>query len=330
MITARKFQWLSLFAFGLLVLGPSISAQTNPFLSPSGGERFLPKDSPAIQETYEETEIQVDRGIGRQILDWQIQLGRRMGDLVASIQDGTNVRLILLLLGITFLYGIMHTLGPGHRKTILTGWIIHSSPGVPGIIGAGVLLGLFHTLGTGIIVLVAAVLRDLFGGTLLQTRETVQVWVNLFSGGAVVALGGYLLFQTFGHTHSHDHSHEDNDSSLMTPVNLGDRKTLLMVALSMGLVPCPGSLSVLAVSFLLGDIWLGLWAVVFISLGTIFTLISLGLLVKFLVKRAEDLAQKGGRAGKILERLLQGIQLASAIVVLVYGALLTLGGILNL
>jgi nickel/cobalt exporter len=366
--------------FVLLLSGAQhISSQVNPFLSPrtqqsapiGGSESDLvpipiPMDQLYGTDGEDLTQQQISpfglvggvSPIFQRILEIQISLSRVMSDTLISFQDERNLGLVVLLLGITFLFGIIHTLGVGHRKTVLIGWIIHSTPSYLQIISAAVLLGIFHTLGTGIILLIASIIRDLVGGTLLQTREVVQIWANFLSGIVVFILGMYLVKKSWGHSHmpgsaahhSHTHTHGLTDShqehsncscgnhqEVLSDlddkdeyVDLGDRKTLWMVAGSMGLVPCPGSLSVLAVSFLLGDLVLGLLAVGIISLGTIFTLGMIGITLRFFVGKAMTLSQKSFRLAKIFDITMQVIQVGAAIVVLTYGGMLTLGSVLTL
>lgn len=383
MVQTRTTRIITRVTLVLLILGfstQSLFSQANPFLSPRTPQTPRQQQDQAqdltpipipFEQLYGTDESKPfdpltgfpDQSSGsiplfQRFLQIQISLSRVMSDTLISIQDERNLRLVFVLLGITFLFGIVHTLGVGHRKTVLIGWILNSKPSYLQITTAAVLLGIFHTLGTGIILLIASVIRDVLGGTLLQTREVVQVWANFFSGIVVFILGIYLIKKSWGHSHLpggfshhtheiHDSQHEAHDhhencscksqnSSVLdlakqeSPIDLGDRKTLFMVAGSMGLVPCPGSLSVLAVSFLLGDLVLGLLAVGIISLGTIFTLGLIGFTLRFFLGKALVLSKRSHGLAKIFDVTMQVIQVGAAVVVLGYGGMLTLGGALTL
>ena len=357
----KKNRTIVLFLVFLGFIPLIIQGQTNPFLAPPSSSRnqAAPETpSPQVQfpDTWEEQQVQEALSsegfsLGRTLMRWQLILNREISQRVTDVREGNAPGLLLTLLAITFVYGIVHTLGPGHRKTVLVGWILNSRPGIGAITSTSILLGIFHTLGTGIIMLVAVFLRGVLGDSLMQTRDSVQQWANLFSGVVVFILGVFLLKNSFGHSHGHctcgshekdypgdhsehhdhhDHHEHEEDCGLKKGKNLDDRRTLFLVALSMGLVPCPGSLSILAVSFLIGDLTIGLLAILSISLGTIITLLGLGIGVRYILYGAEFLSHSHGTISRIIEKTMEIIQVASACLVLLYGILWSIGGILTI
>ena len=258
-------------------------------------------------------------GIGDFFMGLQSWFNRQIGEQLTLDPASRQSGFLIGLLGVTFLYGIFHSLGPGHRKTVLFSWIVARSPSVPAIFGVSALLSFFHFLGTGLIILLAAVARDLLGRSLSDSQNILHLSVQSISAVAVAILGIVLLRQALGHSHHHDHSH-DHDHEVSE--DGGDRpepRSMFLVAFSQGLVPCPGSLSILAVSLILGDLGVGFAAVLSISLGMLATLFALGLAVRFLLRGMDVLGARGGRLGKAVAKIMLGLQVSAAVLVLVYG-----------
>ncbi len=208
------------------------------------------------------------------------------------------VVLVSLLLAV--FWGAAHALSPGHGKTIVSAYMV-GSRGTP---WHAALLGLIttatHTAGV----------FALGGVTLLLSQwivpDRLYPWLDLSAGVLVVGVGAFVLAararharaHAHGHHHAHDHGH-------------GERRSLLAVGISGGLLPCPSALVVLLAAISLHRVAFGMLLVLAFSVGLALAITCVGL-VAVLAKRAFARFDSGGR-------LLSVLPAVSAFVIVVAG-----------
>ncbi len=220
-------------------------------------------------------------------------------------RDDLGILLVLASLALAVFWGAAHALSPGHGKSIVTAYLIGSR----GTARHAALLGLIttatHTIGV----------FALGGVTLLLSQwivpDRLYPWINLSAGLLVVSVGVTVLAgrarharahaHGHGHHHGHDHGH--------------DRRSLLAVGISGGLLPCPSALVVLLAAISLHRVAFGMLLVVAFSVGLAVSITCMGLVAVF-AKRA--FARFDGRG-----RVLGLLPAASALVILLAGVAMT-------
>lgn len=210
----------------------------------------------------------------------------------------TDVGLWVVLL-LAFLHGILHSVSPGHGKTMVAAYLV----GEQGTPRHAVILGLIVTLThTSAAFAVALLLRFVLTDT---APATIQSVLGLGGGALVVFIGLWLLMQrlagrsdhvhAFGsHSHGHGHSHSHGDghghahSHGLTPEQFGrvGWLRLVLLGISGGVVPCWGAILWVLYCVTAGRYGLAIWAVLAFSVGLASVLVLLGLSVVW-----------GGRAG---------------------------------
>ncbi len=98
---------------------------------------------------------------------------------------------LLLALGISFVWGAMHAMTPGHGKTIVGAYLVGSRGNLKHAVYLGLTTTITHTLGVfafGLITLFAAK---------FILPETLYPWMSLLSGLFVVGIGVNLLVSRF-------------------------------------------------------------------------------------------------------------------------------------
>ena len=53
------------------------------------------------------------------ILKYQRVLNQKLGDYIADWKENQSLSILIPILGLSFLYGLVHAAGPGHRKSIV-------------------------------------------------------------------------------------------------------------------------------------------------------------------------------------------------------------------
>jgi ABC-type nickel/cobalt efflux system permease component RcnA len=198
----------------------------------------------------------------------------------------------LVILGsllLAMFWGAAHALSPGHGKTIVSAYLV-GSRGTP---SHAALLGLIttatHTAGV----------FALGGVTLLLSQwivpDRLYPWLDLSAGLMVVGVGAAVLFSRARHAHAHRHGHHHHHHHH----HEHDRRSLLAVGISGGLLPCPSALVVLLAAITLHRVAFGLLLVLAFSLGLALAITGVGL-VAVLAKSAFSRFDGKGRALAVL------------------------------
>lgn len=218
----------------------------------------------------------------------------------------------------SFVWGAMHALSPGHGKTIVGAYLVGARATAQQAVFLGLTTTITHTIGVfalGLVALFASqyILPEQLYPWLscLSGLMVVAIGVNLFISRMRSAqllkrshLGHHAeqhqhhdhdhghSHRTHSHLppgadhhhnhHDHDHGHSHGTHSHLPPGADGSPVTwrsLLILGISGGLVPCPSALVVLLSSIALGQIGFGLVLVLAFSLGLAGVLTALGLLL---------------------------------------------------
>lgn len=233
--------------------------------------------------------------------------------------------MVLVVLGLV--YGIIHSLLPGHRKMLLFSYFLSRPAPVRHGVIAGVALGVLHAL--------TAITVVMIGYTVLQlsvsaTVEQATAVISRITAGFIVVLGAFLLVTHLkGHAHHH-HDHEgaeshggDHNHHAEIPGWLrgfANRHGFLGALIVSGIVPCPGATMVLLLAVALAAVPAGLVVVVSMSAGMALTLAVLSVLTILFKQRMSALlnSERGHRLHVLLE-------IATSAFIMVFGILLLLG-----
>lgn len=105
--------------------------------------------------------------------------------------DEINLSTILLAIGISFLWGAMHALTPGHGKTIVGAYLVGSRGTLRHALYLGLTTTVTHTLGV-----FALGLTTLFAAQYIVPEE-LYPWMTLFSGLFVAGIGINLIVSRY-------------------------------------------------------------------------------------------------------------------------------------
>jgi ABC-type nickel/cobalt efflux system permease component RcnA len=230
--------------------------------------------------------------------------GRISGSFDTVRSDGFASPAFLLLLLFAFLYGLLHALGPGHRKTVLFSYFL--ARGAPARTGVAAGLGMALLHGLSAVAVVLSIYYLLRGALLIGVQRAERV-MELTTFGLIALFGLVLLVRTIvhlisSHRHSAEHTAEaegsapgpaDNPQAQGARAEVGpasdarsgrgrgggesDRGTLLMILFS-GSLPCPGAAMILLFALSMEMLALGVAVIAAMSLGMGVTLSAVALL----------------------------------------------------
>ncbi|GLQ52779.1 DUF1007 family protein [Devosia nitrariae] len=263
----------------------------------------------------------------------------------------TDFNAFWILGGLSFLYGVFHAAGPGHGKVVISSYVLANEMQARRGIALSFITALIQSVVAIAFVLIAA---GILGMTSLAMGDAAH-WVGVVAYALMAALGLWLvarkvfgwghhhheapdlkakahahLHEGEGHDH-HDHQHHHHDEAehahhhVVTPdVATRSWKEQLGVVLAVGLRPCSGALVVLVFALSQGVLLAGILATLLMGLGTGITVAVLATLAVF----AKDIARRiGGTDTGLARSIVWWVELAGAVLVLLFGLMLLLASL---
>ena len=277
----------------------SITAQQNPFITTTETD----KSGAELKQTPEPSAplsgglfIQKTRAL-------QKKMQASISEYIADYKSEKDPRILFKFLLFSYIYGLIHVIGPGHRKIFLFSYFISSKEKWKKGMLAGFMTAVLHAM--------SAV--ALIGGLYLVTSKALLTRFNdltplieRVSYGILVALGLFLLVSNIiqlirGETHK---------------PGKASPGTILFV-LASGLIPCPGAAALMIFSIAVQAPLVGVYSVIAMSLGmaTVLTLIPPAAIL--LQDRLEPLISRWNPGTG--ERIHAGLAVAGAAVMICFG-----------
>lgn len=223
---------------------------------------------------------------------WQREVNQQMSGLLKAVAENPTQAGGSLLL-FSFIYGVLHALGPGHGKVVIATWLATHPSKLKSSIGLTLASSLLQGLVAIALVVVVLTLLQLPARQL----HVSGFWLEKASYALVGVLGLMLCwralktlrrllrkptFTAFKPVHIHDEHCGCGHKHLPDPEQIrsgDDWRARLMVVLSMGMRPCSGAIMVLLFSKVIGVFAWGMASALAMAAGTSLTISSLALLV---------------------------------------------------
>ena len=223
---------------------------------------------------------------------WQRDVNQQMSGLLQAVAANPAQAGGALLL-FSFVYGVLHALGPGHGKVVITTWLATHPSKLKSSLGLTFASSLLQGLvAIGLVLVVLSLLA-------LPARQLhmSSFWLEKGSFLLVGALGLMLCwraiktlrvllrrptFNAFTPHHVHSKHCGCGHQHLPTAQQLDrgdDWRARLMIILSMGMRPCSGAIMVLLFSKVIGVFGWGMTSALAMAAGTSLTISSLALVV---------------------------------------------------
>lgn len=247
------------------------------------------------------------------------------------------------LIGISFLYGVLHAAGPGHGKAVISSYLVANNE----TLKRGIVLAFLSSLlqAATAIILVGLVFL-IFTGKEAQQAATRDL--EIIGSALIMLLGLRLLLRKSAalrkgktaapakaaaqqhrhHAHGHQHTEKDcgcGHSHIAAPKALQsmDWKQALPLIISVGIRPCTGALVVMSFALMSGLFALGASAVLAMSFGTFLVVCALAAIAV----NAKNLALKLSKRQTSRLRLQSGLEWAAALFIFFSGGLLLIASL---
>jgi len=285
------------------------------------------------------------------VMSQQIQFHRSLVMSMRSLSGGGSMALLLSCVGVSFLYGVFHAIGPGHGKAVISSYMLASNASIKQGIGLTVASSFAQGMTAIVCVLVLGYVFDLAGQATRVSR-----FFEMASFMMIGAMGVWMLLRILRnkpaccdhhdhaepkvqavshsdqHAHgcSHDHSehkephHEKTDHHNKVADDKIQSYAWWSMMSAIGIRPCSGAILVLLFSLSAGIFHWGVLATLAMSLGTAITVSFLAIIS--VLFRQSVYAQ--GKSSVWRDRCMTGFGIvASALLILISVSMLV--GYLN-
>lgn len=255
--------------------------------------------------------------VKRELLAWNAYINREIPLRMRELRQNPSAWILLTSVLAALAYGILHTLGPGHGKMVVSSYFLtHGTRFWRGVL-VGAQVAFSHVIGAVIIVLTT----DLILRNMTQDPADQVWWLRLIGYSMIVLVGSFMLVQGIRHALgkvssgcSHcgagHHQHQQHRNT---------QETLL--AWGVGAVPCTGSLLILLYAMAHNVLWLGLLMVLFVAIGMALTMTALGCLSLW---GRQALVKRFNKRLHHMHKWRIGFEIFGALVIVLLGLLLLL------
>jgi len=236
--------------------------------------------SAAALETGDGSGIALIDSVWHTLIEFQRQVNAGVAIHMRALETGNSFAAFFLGLGVAFLYGMIHALGPGHGKFVIMSYFMGREVYVLRGLVMAVQMAVVHVIAAVVIVWVADILLKTSLGIGLADVPGIRAGSFLIIAG----IGIYMLYQavrgsgghTHTHNHTHDHNHHHHGHSHDHPHGASHATEGGLVALAVGMVPCPGAVLVMLYAIANDMIYPGFLLVAAMSVGIGLTIAILG------------------------------------------------------
>ena len=263
----------------------------------------------------------------------QSEFGQALRGGIIAYRDTSTLAPAILLIGLSFAYGVFHAVGPGHGKAVVTSYFMARESAIRRGLAMGWLIAAVQAA-------VAILTVGLLGWVLSFSRMALLDSMSGVETGAyamIVLLGVTMTWRALRGGHGHDPDHEQgrgnqgrgHDHGPPSDRAPGSLWEFLAVGIVSGLRPCSGSLIVLLFALANGIFGIGILAALAIGCGVALTVSGVGV-TAILSRRglicADRLAGGGGQ-GVLAAFLPRAFGALGALAILLIGLILLLASL---
>ncbi|MBP5855940.1 high frequency lysogenization protein HflD [Marivibrio halodurans] len=277
----------------------------------------------------------------------QLAFNQALRAHIAAYHEQGALLPALALIGLSFLYGVFHAVGPGHGKAVISTYFLAREATIRRGLALGALIAAIQAVSAIVIV---GGLGLVLAGSRTAILGAMPV-VEMVSYALVLALGlamtwAALTGRECGHDHGHgghDHDGHDHDHACghhhhghahahghhdEAAARLGSRWEYLSAAVVAGLRPCTGALIVLFFALGNGIFLIGALSAVAMAVGVSITISAIGvaaILARRGLLRVGAIGAGEGRAAARVALSMRVLAVTGSLAVAAVGALLLMG-----
>lgn len=202
----------------------------------------------------------------------QYKINSFIATTIREVNDDNSFSGSFLVLCIAFLYGLVHAAGPGHGKALVAFYFTTNKNSYSQAFNLGYLISIIHAFSALVFTFgIYFILQSMFK----RNFEHYSHVAMQISAVMIILVGVYIIFSSYL-------TRRKKEQKIKTT------KSKYALALSAGIVPCPGVMTIVLFCIILKKYLLGVLAAVFMSIGMGFTISLVGILSISLNKKANN------------------------------------------
>jgi ABC-type nickel/cobalt efflux system permease component RcnA len=219
----------------------------------------------AFAKHQSEVSVREQEGLYRRFIIYQ-----RKGIVIVNkgiwkLKERFNINTYLLLMLFSFGYGVLHALGPGHGKMIVTSYFLQRKSKTIDALKLAAIIAFIHT---GAALLLALLYMTVLSQVRGLMRIKMQTYFTFFSGFLIIFLGIVLLLQKIK-------TKKTQEAIIDKPLS----QNLWLAGIPSGIIPCPVALTIMLVAIPAGIVYVGITSVIGMSFGLALVLFVIGTIV---------------------------------------------------
>ena len=216
----------------------------------------------------------------KQITLWQYELNRTIATNIREINDENYLGIYLSVIGIAFLYGLIHAAGPGHGKALVALYFTKGKGDYKEAFKLGYLISIIHAISAIVITFTLYfILKTMFRQNFNEFSNTAM----MISSVMIIFVGLYLIYSAI--KEKYKPCHDDK-------IDTKKGKSKYAIALGVGLVPCPGVMTIVLFCIMLKQFTLGVLAAIAMSIGMGLTISIVGILSVLFANKTSNFINK--------------------------------------
>ena len=242
----------------------------------------------------------------------QRSLNKNISLLTKRIKEKKSTKLLFFIMFVTFTYGAIHALGPGHGKTLTFSYFLSEETNIKKGIVVGCIIGFLHATSALFLVLL---LYFTMKKVQMDNIEDMSRTIKLISYALIAGLGLFLLAKKVYDIRKKKDLEEGE-------VKLQNTNSIIPFAIAVGLVPCTGATIVLLFSLSLGVLKIGMISILFMALGMASTISIVGILTILAKDKVRKVLLNKSKGYLLFQNI---ISITGAFLIFVLGSILFLG-----
>jgi len=229
-------------------------------------------------------------------------LSQTVNQTIRSLSTEFSLEGFLLLIGISFLYGLIHSAGPGHGKLLVTSFFTKEKHSLRKVFS---LAGTISVIHSGFAVMLSLLLFYIFTGVKGMMKLKLQSYFIAASGILILLIGLFFLVLKIM-------KKDEPEIKLFKKSH-----NVFLVSIAAGIVPCPAALMIMLLTLSKDAVFIGLIAVAAISAGMFLVLSAVGIIAH---KSRAGLFAVAEKKVKRIEMVAQIVEYLSILLIILIGA----------